>query len=74
MKIVNLLLSAVMASTMVFSGAGLDAQAAQGVYAEVSEDGAVIGNGYLTRSFQIEDGHLRTESLHNRRIDRTLVP
>lgn len=26
------------------------------------------------RSFQIEDRHLRTESLHNRRIDRTLVP
>ena len=45
MKIVNLLLSAVMASTMVFSGAGLDAQAAQGGYAEVREDGAVSGNG-----------------------------
>ena len=74
MKIVNLLLSAVMASTMVFSGAGLDAQAAQGVYAEVSEDGAVIGNGYLTRSFRIEDGRLRTDALHNLRIDRTLIP
>ena len=74
MKIVNLLLSAVMASTMVFQGAAFDAQAAEGVSAEVSDDGAVIGNGYLTRSFQIEDGHLRTESLHNRRIDRTLVP
>ena len=74
MKIVNLLLSAVMASTMVFQGAAFDAQPAEGVSAEVSDDGAVIGNGYLTRSFQIEDGHLRTESLHNRRIDRTLVP
>lgn len=74
MKIVNLLLSAAMASTMLFQGAAFDAQAAEGVSAEVSDDGAVIGNGYLTRSFQIEDGHLRTESLHNRRIDRTLVP
>ncbi len=74
MKIVNLLLSAVMASTMIVQGAAFDAQAAEGVSAEVSDDGAVIGNGYLTRSFQIEDGHLRTESLHNRRIDRTLVP
>ena len=74
MKIVNLLLSAVMASTMVFSGAAFDAQAAQGVHAEVSEDGAVIGNGYLTRSFRIEDGRLRTDALHNLRIDRTLIP
>ena len=60
MKIVNLLLSATMASTMVFQGAAFDAQAAEVVSAEVSDDGAVIGNGYLTRSFQIEDGHLRT--------------
>ena len=51
MKIVNLLLSAAMASTMVFQGAAFDAQAAEGVSAEVSDDGAVIGNGYLTRSF-----------------------
>ena len=72
MKIVNLLLSAAMASTMLFQGAAFDAQAAgaEGVSAEVSDDGAVIGNGYLTRSFQIEDGHLRTESLHNRRAHR----
>lgn len=57
MKIVNLLLSAAMASTMLFQGAAFDAQAAEGVSAEVSDDGAVIGNGYLTRNFQIEDGH-----------------
>ena len=35
MKIVNLLLSAVMASMMVFQGAAFDAQAAEGVSAEV---------------------------------------
>lgn len=45
--------------------------AGEGAEATITDDGISVGNSYLTRNYSISEGHVRTSSIVNERIDKT---
>lgn len=68
-------LSGALAFSMIVTAAfrtGIPVRAAgEGAEAAITDDGISVGNSYLTRNYSISDGHIRTSSIVNERIDKT---